>query len=127
METDAFLIASGQRRIKFRSLVVVLCYFTMSSSSCNNLYETARSAFAKNDLKCLIDLYSRLIPDVRPLCSIQEMLDNIYNSTHALSRNFGAEIYVPKHARDGKNKAFTAIRHLFCLYFSMLLASISAS
>ena len=82
----------------------------MSASSCDDLYETIRSALAKNDMKGLNDLYSRFLRDVRPSCSIQQLLDNIYAPDHALSRNFGAEIYVPKHAREGKKKACTAIR-----------------
>ena len=82
----------------------------MSSSSCSDLYEVVRSAFGKSDLKCLNDLYSRFLCDVRPLCSIQQLLDSIYAPDHALSRSFGAEIYLPKHIRDGKKKSCTAIR-----------------
>lgn len=80
--------------------------------SCGDLYETVRSAFAKNDTKGLSDLYARMQVevDVRSLRSVQELLDDIYSTDHALSRNFGAESYVPKSAREGKGKACTAIR-----------------
>ncbi|XP_046853313.1 uncharacterized protein LOC124451721 [Xenia sp. Carnegie-2017] len=82
----------------------------MSSLCCGNLYETAQSALAKNDLKCLNELYSRLLVDVRPMFTNEQLLDRIYDPDHTLCRNFGAEIYVPKHAHDGKT--CTAIRTL---------------
>ncbi|XP_046842785.1 uncharacterized protein LOC124447678 isoform X1 [Xenia sp. Carnegie-2017] len=94
----------------------------MSSLCCGNLYETAQSALAKNDLKCLNELYSRLLVDVRPMFTNEQLLDRIYDPDHTLCRNFGAEIYVPKHAHDGKT--CTAIRSEAsgnCLYSSASL------
>ncbi|XP_046845620.1 uncharacterized protein LOC124439439 [Xenia sp. Carnegie-2017] len=94
----------------------------MSSLCCGDLYETAQSALAKNDLKCLNELYSRLLVDVRPMFTNEQLLDRIYDPDHTLCRNFGAEIYVPKHAHDGKT--CTAIRSEAsgnCLYSSASL------
>ncbi|XP_046857018.1 uncharacterized protein LOC124450403 isoform X1 [Xenia sp. Carnegie-2017] len=52
----------------------------------------------------------------------EQLLDRIYDPDHTLCRNFGAEIYVPKHAHDGKT--CTAIRSEAsgnCLYSSASL------
>ena len=53
----------------------------------------------------------RMKGKIQCLRSSQELLANVvYSPDHALARNFGAESYVPKNARKGKNEACTVIR-----------------
>ena len=64
-----------------------------------------------NILKPWKSIYTELTEvkgKIQCLRSSQELLANVvYSPDHALARNFGAESYVPKNARKGKNEACT--------------------
>ena len=62
-------------------------------------------------LKPSKSIYTEMKVKIQCLCSSQELLANVvYSPDRALARNFGAESYVPKNARKGKNEACTVIR-----------------
>ena len=64
-----------------------------------------------NILKPWKSIYTEVKGKIQCLRSSQELLANVvYSPDHALARNFGAESYVPKNARKGKNEACTVIR-----------------
>ena len=64
-----------------------------------------------NILKPWKSIYNEVRGKIQCLRSSQELLANVVHSPdHALARNFGAESYVPKNARKGKNEACTVIR-----------------
>ena len=61
---------------------------------------------------------------IQCLHSSQELLANVvYSPDHALARNFGAESYVPKNARKGKNEALVSskIRQYFVTTVSLFI------
>ena len=62
-------------------------------------------------LKPWKSIYTEVKGKIQCLRSSQELLANVvYSPDHALARNFGAESYVPKSARKGKDAACTVIR-----------------
>ena len=76
-------------------------------------------SMAMTDLRAAMQIYwslgkvftPRTKGKIQCLRSSQELLANVvYSPDHALARNFGAESYVPKNARKGKNEACTVIR-----------------
>ena len=68
----------------------------------------AELQFANSILKPLKSIYTEMKGKIQCLRSSQELLANVvYSPDHALARNFGAESYVPKNARIGKNEACT--------------------
>ena len=73
-------------------------------------YDIVRSELLRGDIKPLENIYSEMKGKIQCLCSSQELLANVYSPDHAIGRNFGAESYVPKNAREGKKEACTAIR-----------------
>ena len=75
-------------------------------------YETVKSAFAVNDLAVLQDCWADLWKDIDAISesSLEQLLDAMSSTNYSLSRNIGAEIYIPKSVRDRKDKSCTAIR-----------------
>ena len=73
-------------------------------------YDTVRSELLRGDMKPLENIYSEMKGKIHRLRSSQELLADVYSPDHALGSNFGAESYVPKNTREGKNEACTAIR-----------------
>ena len=59
-------------------------------------YVTVRSELLRGDMKPLENNYSEMKGKINRLRSSQELLANVYLPDHAISRNFGAEIYEPK-------------------------------
>ena len=78
------------------------------------IYVNGHDRFAcrnANILKPWKSVYTKAKGKIQCLRSSQELLTNVvYSPDHALARNFGAESYVPKNARKGKNEACTVIR-----------------
>lgn len=76
------------------------------------IYETVQSAFERNHRPYLQDVYADLMKriDALPKSSVEELLSAINNTSFCLSRNFGAESFIPKYVRERKNKSCTAIR-----------------
>lgn len=75
-------------------------------------YEHVKTAFAENDLDRLKDIYTDLMKrlDASPNTSVEELLNAIHSTSFSLSRNFGAESFIPKVVREEKKSCITAIR-----------------
>jgi hypothetical protein len=70
------------------------------------IYETVKSAFAVNNLAVLQDCWADLWKniDAKSESSLEQLLDTMSSTNFGLSRNIGAEIYIPKSVRDRKDK-----------------------
>lgn len=81
-------------------------------SGAGGIYDAVKSAFNKNDQLYLRDIEADLKKqvDASPKRSVEELLSATKNASFSLSRNFGAESYVPKYVRERKNKTCTALR-----------------
>ncbi|XP_028406782.1 52 kDa repressor of the inhibitor of the protein kinase-like [Dendronephthya gigantea] len=95
------------------------------------LYSKVRSPFSINDLPVLQECWDDIIAqiDAKPEISVEQLLDAMNTTNSSLSRNIGAEIYIPKCVRDkNKDKSCTAIRSEAsgdCLYSSVSLVLVA--
>ena len=74
----------------------------MSATPCS-IYETVQSAFAVNDLAVLQDCWATQSwggIDTISESSVEQLLSTISSANYSLSRNIGAEIFIPKSVRD---------------------------
>ena len=84
------------------SLVSHRCLSVMSSIS---VFERVKFALNSNDEITLRAIYNDLACRLRSLrvISSEEHLKEIRGSSSFLSRNIGAELFVPQHAKEGRS------------------------
>jgi phage-related tail fiber protein len=77
----------------------------MSATPCS-IYKTVKSGFVVNDLAVLQDCWADLWKNINAISesSLEQLLDATSSTNYSLSRNIGAEIYIPKSVRDQKDK-----------------------
>ena len=77
-----------------------------------SIFEAVKAALEKDDQQYLRDIEANLKKrvDDAPKRTIDDLLSFVNNTSFFLSRNFGAESYIPKHAQQKTRKFCTALR-----------------